>query len=79
MLHNDIPVIIVSKILGHSTPSVTFDIYRHLNIEIQGEASQPMDGLVSPLKVNLPIQIPEETSADKNKKYNCTNSHHKKT
>jgi integrase len=29
MLNNNIPVIVVSRILGHSKPSITFDIYSH--------------------------------------------------
>ena len=53
MLNNGIPVIVVSKILGHSKPSITLGIYGHLYNEMQGEASRLMDELVSPVKVNL--------------------------
>jgi len=57
MLNNGIPVIVVSKILGHSKPSITLDIYGHLYNEMQGEASRLMDELVSPVKVNLTTTI----------------------
>lgn len=56
MLNNGIPVIIVSKILGHSKPSITLDIYGHLYNEMQGEASRLMDELVSPVKLNLAVK-----------------------
>jgi integrase len=65
MLNNGIPVIVVSKILGHSKPSVTLDIYGHLYNEMQGEASRLMDELVSPVKVNLASKIVQETASSK--------------
>jgi integrase len=54
MLNNGIPVIVVSRILGHSKPSITLDIYGHLYNEMQEEASRLMDELVSPVKVEIP-------------------------
>ena len=62
MLNHGIPVIVVSKILGHSKPSITLDIYGHLYTEMQGEASRLMDELVSPVKVNLASKIPQEAN-----------------
>ena len=62
MLNHVIPVIVVSKILGHSKPSITMDIYGHLCNEMQGEAPRLMDELVSPVKVNLPTKMLQETS-----------------
>jgi integrase len=53
MLNHGIPTIVVSKILGHSKPSITMDIYGHLYHEMQGEAAKIMDDLVTPIKVNL--------------------------
>jgi len=41
------------KILGHSEPSITLDLYGHLYHEMQGEAVEIMDELVTPIKVNL--------------------------
>jgi integrase len=63
MLNNGIPVIIVSKILGHSKPSITLDIYGHLYNEMQSEASRLMDELVSPVKLNLAVKDPQEVTA----------------
>lgn len=51
MLNHGVPVIVVSKILGHSKPSVTMDIYGHLYMEMQDEAAQIMDDLVTPIRV----------------------------
>ena len=53
MLNNDVPLIVVSRILGHSKPSTTLDIYGHLYNEMQGEAAKIMDALVTPLRVDL--------------------------
>jgi integrase len=64
MLNRGIPVIVVSKILGHSKPSITLDLYGHLYSEMQGEASRLMDELVSPVKVNLTAQILQNASSD---------------
>ena len=63
MLNNGIPVIVISKILGHSKPSITLDIYGHLYTEMQGEASRLMDELVSPVKVNLATKTVQVTSS----------------
>ncbi len=60
MLNHKIPVIVVSKMLGHSKPSITLDIYGHLMHEMQDEASVLMDQLVTPIRVQLtqaPIQV----------------------
>jgi integrase len=47
MLNHGIPVLIASKRLGHSKPSVTIDIYGHLMPSKQEEAAQLMDNLMS--------------------------------
>ena len=57
MLNNGIPALVVSKILGHSKPSITMDIYGHLYNEMQGDAARLMDQLVSPIKINLPGKV----------------------
>jgi integrase len=59
MLNHGIPVIVVSKILGHSKPSVTLDIYGHLYQEMQSEAAQIMDRLVTPVEIDLK-KVPSE-------------------
>lgn len=53
MLNHGIPVIVVSKMLGHSKPSITMDIYGHLYNEMQDEAAQLMDELVTPICTQL--------------------------
>ncbi len=57
MLNHGIPVIVVSKILGHSKPSITMDIYGHLYNEMQDEAARLMDDLVTPLALT-PSPLP---------------------
>jgi len=47
MLNHGIPVLIVSKRLGHSKPSITLDVYGHLIPSKQEEAAQLMDDLMS--------------------------------
>jgi len=47
MLNHGIPVLIVSKRLGHSKPSNTLDVYGHLTTSKQEEAAQLMDDLMS--------------------------------
>ena len=53
MLNHGVPVIVVSKILGHAKPSTTMDIYGHLINEMQEEAARIMDELVTPIQVEL--------------------------
>jgi integrase len=53
MLNNGVPAIVVSKILGHSKPSVTLDVYGHLYLEMQTEAAKIMDGLTTPIRVEM--------------------------
>jgi integrase len=53
MLNHGIPVIVVSKILGHAKPNTTMDIYGHLIHEMQGEAARLMDELVTPIRMEM--------------------------
>ena len=46
MLNHGIPVLIVSKRLGHSKPSITIDVYGHLIPSRQEAAAQLMDDLM---------------------------------
>jgi integrase len=46
MLNHGIPVLIASKRLGHSKPSITLDVYGHLIPSKQEEAAQLMDDLM---------------------------------
>jgi integrase len=54
LLNNNVPLIVVSKMLGHTKPSITMDIYGHLYHESQGEAAEIMDKLVTPIPNQLP-------------------------
>jgi len=54
LLNNGVPVIVVSKMLGHSKPSMTLDVYGHLYMEQQSEAASIMDKLVTPIEIELP-------------------------
>lgn len=46
MLNHGIPVLIVSKRLGHSKPSITLDVYGHIIPSQQEEAAKLMDNLM---------------------------------
>lgn len=54
LLNNKVSVIVVSKVLGHSKPSVTLDIYAHVFHDMQDEAAVVMDQLVTPIQVEIP-------------------------
>ena len=53
MLNNGIPVIIVSKRLGHARASITLDVYGHLIPSKQQEAAILMDQLLTPIQVDF--------------------------
>jgi len=63
LLNNGISPIVVSRMLGHSKPSTTMDIYGHLYHEMQEEAARLMDRMVSPIPMELPNK--SEQSAHK--------------
>jgi len=46
LLNHNVPVIVVSQILGHTRPSVTLDIYSHVFAIMQSEAAAVMDRVV---------------------------------
>jgi integrase len=53
MLNNGIPVIVVSRRLGHARASITLDVYGHLIPSMQAEAAELMDELIMPVPVQL--------------------------
>jgi len=53
MLNHGVPVLVVSKILGHSKASTTLDIYGHLIPIMQEGVASLMDELVTPIPVKL--------------------------
>jgi integrase len=53
MLNNGIPVLIVSRRLGHAKPSITLDIYGHLIPGQQKIVASLMDELLTPIQLQL--------------------------
>ena len=54
LLNNGIPVITVSRRLGHARPSITLDVYGHLIPEKQKEVAILMDQLLTPIQIEIP-------------------------
>lgn len=54
MLNHGVPALVVSKILGHSNPSVTLTIYAHSTLDMQSIAAGIMDAIVTPIPVSIP-------------------------
>lgn len=52
MLNHDVPVIIVSRRLGHARASITSDVYGHLLPNMQDEAAEMIEELVSLIKLH---------------------------
>lgn len=61
MLSHGVPVLVVSKMLGHSSPSVTLGVYAHSTLDMQDQAASVMDGIVAPVAVVLPQLQPTAT------------------
>jgi len=57
MLMNGIPLVVISRRLGHSKPSVTLDVYGHYLPGMQEEAASLMDELVVPTEATKWQQI----------------------
>lgn len=55
MLNHNIPVIVVSRRLGHARPSITLDIYGHLIPGKQEEVAVLMDELLSPIEIKIEV------------------------
>lgn len=72
MLNNNIPPLVVSRMLGHSRPSTTMDIYAHLYHASLDEAARLMDQLVTPIKVDLNPQKTEQKAANPIKRDSLT-------
>ena len=65
MLNHGVPALVVSKILGHSNPSITLSIYAHSTIDMQSMAAGIMDAIVTPIRVSIP-QLHTTAHDDKN-------------
>ncbi len=55
MLNHGVPALVVSRILGHSSPSVTLNIYAHSSVDMQDIAVSVMDKIITP----IPIRVSE--------------------
>jgi integrase len=53
MLNHDIPVIVVSRRLGHAKASITLDVYGHLIPSMQTEVAQKIDDLITPVAISM--------------------------
>jgi integrase len=53
MLNHGVPAIVVSRRLGHSKPSITYDIYGHLIPCMQSEIDEQIDELITPVEIPL--------------------------
>lgn len=53
MLNHGVPILIVSKRLGHAQPSITLDVYGHIMPNMQKEAASIMDDVVTPIAVSV--------------------------
>jgi integrase len=60
MLKHKIPVIVVSRRLGHAQPSITLDIYGHLLPGMQEEAAQLMDEIMIPIALEIAPKLPQK-------------------
>ena len=78
MISNGIHVLIVSKILGHSKPSVAMNIYAHASVEMQSEAANLMENLVTPIPFSLKEDQKQEISRKIGQLFapNCTRKYH---
>ena len=65
MLNHGVPALVVSKILGHSNPSITLSIYAHSTVDMQSMAAGVMDAIVTPIPVSI---VPLHTVAHDEKK-----------
>lgn len=53
MLNNGVPVIIVSRRLGHSKPSITLDVYGNLIPTMQDQVAELMDQVTAPIELKI--------------------------
>jgi len=65
MLKHSIPVIVVSRRLGHSRPSITLDVYGHLIPGMQDEAARLMDEVMTPILVSIAPKLHQKQEPSK--------------
>jgi integrase len=57
LLNQGIPVITVSRRLGHAKASITLDVYGHLIPSMQNEVAEMIDDLVMPVAVQIDEKV----------------------
>lgn len=60
MLKHNIPIFTVSRVLGHSRPSITLDIYAHMIPGMQDQVAKLMDEVITPIPVSMREKVREE-------------------
>jgi integrase len=53
MLNNGIPLIVVSRRLGHAQPSITLNVYGHMIPMMQEQAAELMDRVTAPISIKI--------------------------
>ena len=64
MLKHNIPIFTVSRVLGHSRPSITLDIYAHMIPGMQELVAKIMDEAITPIPVGSTGEEVEEILAE---------------
>jgi integrase len=64
MLKRNIPIFTVSRVLGHSRPSITLDIYAHMIPGMQDMVAKIMDEAITPIPVGVESEDVEEILAE---------------
>jgi integrase len=57
LLNQVVPVITISRRLGHAKASITLDIYGHLITAMQTDVAKMIDDLVMPVTVHLEKKV----------------------
>jgi len=65
MLNHGIPVIVVSRRLGHARPSITLDVYGHLVHGMQEKAAEVMDEIMTPVSLQTAPKLPQKHESPK--------------
>ena len=63
MISLGIPIVGVSKIFGHSIPSVTLNIYSHCVSEMPYKAAEVMEEIMSLIAIEM-VEIGSKTGGD---------------
>ena len=62
MLNNGVPILTVSRRLGHSKPSITLDVYGHIIPSMQASIADQIDELIFPSEIEIAHELHTITS-----------------